>query len=415
MVRTLWTLYLRELRSSLRERQVVMFSIAVPVVLYPILLWGMFSMISLAQEREADIRPLVAVVETEGAQLLPQELLSLQTVRWAESVADSASAVELVRAEELDAAVVYHGENGLSILYSGTGEAGPLARSRLSSAMDRYRRSDLRLQALYSGIDPAAWEMFSLSTLDVSTRREHGSLILGLMLPIFFTIMVAVGSFYPAVDSTAGDRERFTWETLMSCGVKRSSVLTAKYLAVATFGTAAGLLNVASMTLSLSTVLAPLAERAQLPSFALAPASIPLVVLAALLLAGVVSAGMMILASFARNFREGQAMVQPFYIVAILPSLLLQLPSLELHPLTALIPFLNTSLLVRAAVSGTAGPLPSLITLVVSAIAIGLMLRLAARISTQEGVAAGDIRLQAPSFLRGFIEKRSRKGGNDVR
>jgi sodium transport system permease protein len=163
------------------------------------------------------------------------------------------------------------------------------------------------------------------------------------------------------------------------------------------------------MTLSLSTVLAPLAGGAQLPSFSISPASLPLVVLASALLAGVLSAGMMILASFARTFREGQALVQPFYILAIMPALLLQLPGLRLDPLTALVPFLNTALLVRAAVQGSVSPFPSVLTLAVSAAAIVLMLRLASGISAQEGSAAGDIRLRAPSLLRSFIEKRSGK------
>jgi sodium transport system permease protein len=197
----------------------------------------------------------------------------------------------------------------------------------------------------------------------------------------------------------------------MSCGVTRSRVLTAKYLSVATFGTAAGVLNVGSMTVSLSTVLAPVAESGQLPSFSISAASVPLVLLSSVLLAGMVSAGMMILASFARSFREGQALVQPFYILAILPALLLQLPGLRLEPLTALIPFLNTALLVRAAVLGRAGPLPTAITMVVSAAAITLMLRAAGRISAQEGAAAGDIRLRAPAPLQAFIDRRSGKDG----
>ena len=47
--------------------------------------------------------------------------------------------------------------------------------------------------------------------------------------------LVAVGCFYPAIDSTAGERERSTWETLMTVSASRGSIIAAKYLYVASF------------------------------------------------------------------------------------------------------------------------------------------------------------------------------------
>lgn len=399
------------MRSFLRERQVVLFSIAVPVVLYPLLLWGMFTMMSLAQERGADLRPRVGLVGPSSPRDLPGSLADLESVEWLAVPADSQRAAEAVGTDSLDAVLIVRPGPSFEMLYDGSGEAGPLARRRIGNALEDAREHELRRRAMLHGVSPTSWEYFHMKALDIASRREHGSFMLSLMLPVFFTVMVAVGSFYPAVDSTAGDRERRTWETLMSCGVSRNAVLAAKYLSVTTLGTTAGLLNVGSMTLTLSTILAPLASGAQMPAFSLSAGSIPLVLLSSLLLAAMVSAGMMILASFARDFREGQALVQPFYIMAILPALLLQLPGLRLEALTALIPFLNTALLVRAAVLGTAGLVPTATTVAVSAAAIALMMRAAGRISLQEGAAAGDMRLRAPALLQSFIDKRSRKEG----
>jgi len=399
------------MRSFLRERQVVLFSIAVPVVLYPLLLWGMFTMMSLAQERGTDLRPRVGLVGPASFRNLPGSLAGLESVDWLEVPADSQGAAEAIAADSLDAALIVRPGPSFEMLYDGSGEAGPLARRRIENALEDVREGELRQRAMLHGVSPTSWEYFHMKALDIASRREHGSFMLSLMLPIFFTVMVAVGSFYPAVDSTAGDRERKTWETLMSCGVDRNAVLTAKYLSVTTLGTTAGLLNVGSMTLTLSTILAPLARGAQMPAFSISAGSIPLVVLSSLLLAAMVSAGMMILASFARDFREGQALVQPFYIMAILPALLLQLPGLRLEALTALVPFLNTALLVRAAVLGTAGLLPTAITVAVSTAAVAIMMRAAGHISLQEGAAAGDMRLRAPALLQSFIDKRSEKGG----
>ncbi len=43
-------------------------------------------------------------------------------------------------------------------------------------------------------------------------------MILGLIAPLYFVIMVAVGCLYPAVDTTAGEHERGTWETTLHAG-----------------------------------------------------------------------------------------------------------------------------------------------------------------------------------------------------
>ena len=42
------TLYLRELRSAFRERGIVVYSIIVPVVLYPLLMWLVYTAFSYA-------------------------------------------------------------------------------------------------------------------------------------------------------------------------------------------------------------------------------------------------------------------------------------------------------------------------------------------------------------------------------
>ena len=89
-----------------------------------------------------------------------------------------------------------------------------------------------------------------------------GAFILGLIAPVMFVVMVAVGCFYPAVDCIAGERERNTWETLMSTSASRLSVVTAKYLYVASMGGLAGILNLLAIVVTLRPVLAPLMARA---------------------------------------------------------------------------------------------------------------------------------------------------------
>ena len=60
-------------------------------------------------------------------------------------------------------------------------------------------------------------------------------------------IMLAMGAVYPAIDTTAGERENGTWETMMTAATSRENILIAKYLYVATMSFVAGCLNVMAM------------------------------------------------------------------------------------------------------------------------------------------------------------------------
>src|SRR5207237_711999 len=147
---------------------------------------------------------------------------------------------------------------------------------------------------------------------------------------------LAVGGMHPAIDATAGERENSTWETIMTTATSRTNVLVAKYLYVATMAFTAAFLNLFAMMLSMGTVLAPLFGENSALSIPLQSA--PVVLAGALLLALFVAAGMMILASFARNYKEGQSLVSPFYVALIVPVMFLQTPGVEFTPQIALIP-----------------------------------------------------------------------------
>ena len=78
----------------------------------------------------------------------------------------------------------------------------------------------------------------------------------------------------------------------------------------------------------------------------------PVLAVGAILLAGFVAAGMMVFAAFARTFREGQTMVQPFYLAVLIPTVFLSSRGTELSLGLAAVPVVNVALVTRQALSG---------------------------------------------------------------
>jgi sodium transport system permease protein len=137
-------------------------------------------------------------------------------------------------------------------------------------------------------------------------------------------------------------------------------------------------------------------------------AALPVLILGSALIALFVSAGMMIFASFARTFKEGQSMVGPFYLLIFMPVLLLQSPGLELTPTIALIPIGNLAMVFREALNGVfQWPLIAL-SVAVELVTIVICLWLAVFILRFEDFVIGSYSGNLGRFLKERFIKRSR-------
>ena len=361
--RDIWILYQRELRSALRERAIVLNSILLPIFLYPLILWLMFSAITFVGGLSSRAHSRVALFDLPAQHTEIRDSLAAMTEVDLVEVAEPETALAMIEEEALDAVVEFvpaagaagalPGNVEVRILYDRSEDRSGRARRRVEQVVDEYRGRWLEGEALARGARAEDLTPFRIATENVSSEGEMGALLLGAMLPLFLVIMVALGCFYPAIDSTAGERERSTWETLMTVSASRGSVVMAKYLYVATLGIAAGILNVIAMTASMGIVVAPmLADVNESFAFRIPLMAVPVMMLGAVGLALFFAAAMMILASFARTFKDGQSMVTPIYWLALMPMLLGDSPDQRLTPKLALIPIANVSQMIKDAING---------------------------------------------------------------
>ncbi len=419
-----WTairlLYLSELRSALRERSVLINGILVPLLMYPLMMWVMFSGILFVTAR---FESFASRVEIAG---LPAEhrgiLESLDEdgrTEIDEVAAPPAGAASAYREEvegrllagELDAALIFEatgdppGNAAVSLLSNGSSDQSQSARGRLERALSAEHSAWLERIAAQHGLDGAEWQVFDVRSNNLATGRQMGQFLMGMMIPLFFVIMIANGCLYPAIDSTAGERERNTWETTSTLATRRLNVVTAKYLYVATMGTVAGALNAAAMVVSFRSFLGPLFARlgggdGSGLAFELPLGSLPVLFLTAVLLGALIGAAMMILAAFARTFKEGQSMVTPIILLVVFPVIVLNDPSMVFTPALAGIPVVNVVLLLRQAIAGNVLWLQLGITVLANGAAIVACLWIASRVLRIEEIATGSFEGNFFQFLR---------------
>lgn len=354
-------LYRRELRSALRERNIVVNNILLPVFLYPLLLWLTYSGITFVSGQTEGfasrvmLQGLPAAEQRLGDALRQDEQIEIRRSDDPFAAITNGTLDVLVDLLPAEGAAANLPDNfSVRLTYDDSKDRSSIALRRVSDAIRRYRDRYLEAQAQKLGIPSPQMQQFRVASKNLASSREMGGFLLGLMLPLILIIILAIGCIYPAIDSTAGEREKSTWETLMTAATARSNVVIAKYMYVATMTLGAGMLNLAAMLLSARAVIAPILgeERMQDFSFGIPVGAVPLILFVMVLLALFISAGMMILASFARTFKEGQSLVSPLYMAIFIPVLFLQIPGIQFTPVLALIPVINVVMLFREAIVG---------------------------------------------------------------
>jgi sodium transport system permease protein len=120
----------------------------------------------------------------------------------------------------------------------------------------------------------------------------------------------------------------------------------------------------------------------------------------AVLLSLLFAAAMMVLAVFARTFKEGQAMVTPAYWIAMAPLLLGSSPDRTLTPALALVPVANVALAARDAIQARVNVSLVLLAFLVNLLLVVACLALARHLVNREEVVTGSFEGTLWSWLR---------------
>lgn len=196
------------------------------------------------------------------------------------------------------------------------------------------------------------------------------------LVPLILIMMTITGAVYPAIDLTAGERERGTLETLVASPISKTSLLGAKFLAVWSVAMMTALVNIASLSITLWVF--------QLDTSLLGPAGLSFaLILKVFLLLGLFalffSAILLLLTSFAKSFKEAQAYLVPLMVFSLAPAMAGLSPSVQLTASIALVPMVNLVLLTRDLIQGTVMALPATISVLSSLLYAASILSITSR------------------------------------
>jgi sodium transport system permease protein len=259
-------------------------------------------------------------------------------------VADPAAAAK----QEVDLGLAF-GTSGVDEYYDPTRQSAQIADIRVQTVLSRYAAAKIAATLQAKGVDPSVLNPLPLTQHPLSSpTKAAGNSFLSFFLPYILITMSLTGGLSAALDSSAGERERKTLESLLLTPASRGQVLIGKILAVTAISLAAAVASIGSMLFALSQIsFGP----GQSEHVTLSPLAASVMVWLAVLLAASFSSVTLALGTLARNFRQGQAYATPLYFITIFPaSIVLFIPDFNPSLAYYLIPILNAVLVLRDAI-----------------------------------------------------------------
>lgn len=369
----IFTVYLKELKDTLRARRSLMSMIIIPTFVMPALTFGVGKIAAGVVSKAREETPAVMIVGGDdspgvAAALRQDKKLKVvpTTADWKQQISDKkVRAAVLIpagfeaglKAGAADPVVIYN--------YDGELKSG-FAVSELEKFFRDLRDRTVTARLAERALPATLVKPFDLRRENVAAPEKVGGNLLGGIVPYLIIILCFTGAMYPAMDLTAGEKERGTMETLLCSPVARVDLVLGKFLMVLTGSLSAMLLSLTSMGLSAMAAgmmfgggggakLAAAAMQAKAAGTAMPmidPVGLLGVVGMVLPVAVLFSAVIFTVALFAKSYKEAQSYVAPMVFLIIMPAVVGMLPGIDLNARLALVPILNLSLVCKEMLSG---------------------------------------------------------------
>lgn len=346
------TIAAKELKDVRRDRRTVLAMIVVPILILPIL---MFLPVFLTSPQRNPVR--VAVLQADET-----------SNNFVESLPSGQIRTTLITKEENITRIIHDGdyEIGVSlpqnfdristeldetatitIFVDQTNTRGMIALTMIQNAVTRYANRVVSERLVKAGLPSKS---LSPITMDVRavTVGGAGPTLLAMVLPLFLGIYAVTGGMYFIMDTTAGEKERKTLESLLTMPATRAEIVLGKFLIAVLIALLSSVFSVLGMSMGAFSLAGSVGEYAG-QGLSISFSNLLLIGLATLVIAMTAASVEMMISIFARSFKEAQNYLSPLTIVIAIPALTIQYMSEQTLRFFSVVPIFNAMLIIRDA------------------------------------------------------------------
>jgi sodium transport system permease protein len=347
-------IFSKEVKDNLRDRRTLVGALAYPLI-GPILLALVYILVGHTSSTQAEKSLPLPVVGAENAPALVQFLEQ----NGAEIKPPPAEPEAAVRAGDHDVVLIIPSNYGKDlgagrpapvqlVMDDSRGSSQPTIR-RARNMLASYSRQIGSLRLLARGVHPSVTSALAIEEVNVATPQSQAASFLN-MLPYFIVFSLFVGGMYLAIDTTVGERERGSLEPLLINPAARSELILGKLGATLVFTVIA----IVETLLGFYIMLNVLPTEALGVKISLSFGTLGIIFMISIPMMLLASSLQMIVATYARGFREALNSLSFMMIIPALPGLFLVFIPVKDKLWMMLIPIFGQQLLINHALRGEA-------------------------------------------------------------
>jgi len=186
---------------------------------------------------------------------------------------------------------------------------------------------------------------------------------------LFIIMAITISATYPATDTTAGEKERGTLETLLTFPIKSKDIIVGKFLSVSISSIITGIISLILTIISLMFANNKFSIYKDV-DLMLSPTSLIFAAVVIIAYSFLISGLCIAIASKCKTFKEAQSALTPLTFISFFPGLIAFMINLKTTSLYALIPFLNYTLIFTDITNGNINYLNIILMLISTIIVI---------------------------------------------
>lgn len=356
--------YRKELTEWLRDRRTLISTVLVPLLAFPLLMVGITALATIMVGNAEKEVPKIMILGGEDSPQLLERLSKTDKLtvvpyaaNWKDQISnkDIRAAVEIPRG--FQAALAAGAAPPVNIYYYAGELKSSFGAGHIQDAVQEYRDEVVKDRLAAKDLPASVLKPFEIKKENVAPPEKVSGAGIGGFIGYAVILLCLTGAMYPAIDLTAGEKERGTIETVLSSPISRFDLVFGKFLLVFSASLVSAILSVTSMGTSFAILghshLMTSSSGETPLNLNLGWVSVLAVFFMALPLAVLFSAILMTIALFAKTYKEAQSYLTPLTFLVVIPAIASVMPGVELTPKLALIPVLNTSLVCKEIIAGT--------------------------------------------------------------
>ncbi|MBE3674071.1 ABC transporter permease [Pseudoalteromonas distincta] len=366
----MFEVFKKELRELLRDKKTLMFVVALPVLIFPIIFGTLGYFMAQAHLNAEQEVHTYSIVGDENATGFSESVFYHKNFKLQNDLKfNSKEELENAVTEGLIDLGIYISSQPIindkkkstvkiEVIYNNSSRVNYITE-KINKIFSAYKILVQHKNLKDLGITKQQEQDFvllpiELELIDSSNARESFGEKIGILLPYLLIPIVLTGASYPAIDLGAGEKERGTLETLLLTPITRTHLVIGKFITILTASLATSLITVISLGtwmyiakqfISISFI----TDAIEL----IGTVDLILILLLLIPLACIFSSLVLAISIYAKTFKEAQNYMGPLSILTFFPLAISMMPNMELNVKTSLIPIVNISLAIRELLKGT--------------------------------------------------------------